>query len=82
MPYANVVGSVMYMMLCTKLDLAHTISVFSRYMENPCRDHWEAMKSLLRYIKSTISERLVYKSSKSNVNLVGYVDLDYVGDSD
>ena len=66
-PYANAVGSVMYMMLCTRPDLAHSISVLSRYMGNPGRDHWEAMKWLLRYIKSIINEGLVYKSSKSAV---------------
>ena len=81
-PYANVVGSVMYMMLCTRPDLAHSISVLSRFMADPGRDHWEALKWLLRYIKGSINEGLVYKSSKAGVTLVGYVDSDYAGDRD
>lgn len=34
-PYANVVGSIMYLMVCTKPDLAYGISILSRFMANP-----------------------------------------------
>lgn len=34
-PYASVVGSFMYAMICTRLDIAHIMSVVSRYMTNP-----------------------------------------------
>ena len=33
-PYAFVIGSLMYAMVCTKLDVAHAIGVVSRYMSN------------------------------------------------
>lgn len=33
-PYANVVASVMYIMVCARLDRAFTISVLSKYMSN------------------------------------------------
>ena len=33
-PYSSVVGSLMYALVCTKLDLCHAVSVVSRYMEN------------------------------------------------
>ena len=38
-PYSHAIGSVMYMMVCTRPDLAHAISVLSRYMSNPGREH-------------------------------------------
>jgi len=44
MSYANTVGSLMYAMMCTKPDLSHAISIISRYMHDPCRGHWEAVK--------------------------------------
>jgi hypothetical protein len=31
-------------MVCTKLDLAHAVSVASKYMANPGRQHWDAVK--------------------------------------
>ena len=81
-PYSNAVGSVMYNMICTRPDLAHSISSLSRYMANPGREHWEALKWLLRYIKATVNEGLVYRGGKEAVELIGYVDADYAGDRD
>ena len=43
-PYASVVGSVMYTMICTRPDLAHAISITSRYMADPGKEHWNALK--------------------------------------
>ena len=51
-PYANIVGSIMYMMICTRPDIAHAISVASRYMSCAGKDHWLALKYILRYLKS------------------------------
>ena len=42
-PYASVVGSLMYAMVCTRFDLAQAISVVSRYMDKPGKEHWQAM---------------------------------------
>lgn len=39
-PYANVEGSLMYAMICTKPDLAYAINVVSRVMANPGKEHW------------------------------------------
>ena len=38
-PYSSVVGSLMYAMVCTRPDLSHVVSVVSRYMHNPGKDH-------------------------------------------
>ncbi|XP_070023411.1 secreted RxLR effector protein 161-like [Nicotiana sylvestris] len=40
-PYASVVGSLMYAMICTRPDIAHVVGVVSRYMSDPGKDHWE-----------------------------------------
>ncbi|GKA37408.1 retrovirus-related pol polyprotein from transposon TNT 1-94, partial [Tanacetum coccineum] len=34
-PYANVVGSLMYLMVCTRPDIAYAVSIVSRYLANP-----------------------------------------------
>ncbi|TXG49067.1 hypothetical protein EZV62_024942 [Acer yangbiense] len=81
-PYSNAVGSVMYAMISSRPDLAQAISILSRYMANPGKGHWNAMKWLLRYISSTTSVGLVYDCANSVVDLVGYVDSDYAGDRD
>jgi hypothetical protein len=36
-PYSFVVGSLMYAMVCTRLDIAHAVGVVSRFMVNPSK---------------------------------------------
>lgn len=43
-PYASAVGSLMYAMVCTRPDLAHAVGVVSRFLSNPGKKHWEAVK--------------------------------------
>ena len=82
-PYASVVGSLMYAMVCTRPDLSQAVSMISRYMHDPGRGHWEAVKWVLRYIKGTIDVGLVFENDfKVKQECVGYVDSDYVGDLD
>ena len=53
MSYASAVGSLMYAMVCTTPDLSQAVSTVSRYMHDPEKGHWEAVKWVLRYIKGT-----------------------------
>ncbi|CAL1399156.1 unnamed protein product [Linum trigynum] len=52
-PYASAVGSLMYAMVCTRPDLAHVVSVVSRFMIQPGKEHWQAVKRIFRYLKGT-----------------------------
>ena len=79
-PYASTIGSLMYAMVCTMLDIAHEVGVVSRYMNNPRKKHWMAVKWILRYFKGTTNQALCF--SGSNISLQGYVDADMVGDRD
>lgn len=40
-PYAYVVGCLMYVMVLTRPDISHAMSVVSRYMEFSGREHWK-----------------------------------------
>ncbi|CAM8880287.1 unnamed protein product [Rhodiola kirilowii] len=81
-PYDVDVGSVMYGMICTRPDLAFSISVLSRYMSDPGIKHWEAMKYLLRYLLGTKGLGLVYRNHEPMAGIVGYVDSDYASNRD
>ena len=52
-PYASAIGSLTYAMVCTRPDIAHAVGVVSRYMSNPGKQHWEAVKWILRYLKGS-----------------------------
>ncbi|XP_031268700.1 secreted RxLR effector protein 161-like [Pistacia vera] len=82
MPYANAIGSIMYSMISTRPDLSYSISLLSRFMSNPGWEHWNALKWLLRYIKNNVHMGLNFCKRNSSLDLVGYVDSDFVGDRD
>ena len=42
-PYASVVGSLMYAMVCTRPDIGYAVRVVSRFMSNPGKEHWNAV---------------------------------------
>ena len=42
--YASAVGSLMYTMAYTRPDLSQVVSMVSRYMHDPGRGHWKAVK--------------------------------------
>src|SRR3954470_24439819 len=52
-PYASAIGSIMYAMLCTRPDIAHAVSLTSRYQTDPGTEHWTAVKNILKYLKRT-----------------------------
>ncbi|KAL5563212.1 hypothetical protein UlMin_032959 [Ulmus minor] len=82
-PYASAVGSLMYAMVCTRPDLGYSASLVSRFMSNPGKEHWEAVKWVLRYIKGALDVGLLYKRCEGDsTKLMGYVDADHAGDLD
>ena len=76
-PYASVVGSLMYAMVYTRLDIAHAVGVISRYMSHQRIEHWNAVKQIFRYLRGTSKKCLHFGGS--TIDLQGYVDLDLVG---
>ncbi|KAL2243405.1 UNVERIFIED_CONTAM: Retrovirus-related Pol polyprotein from transposon TNT 1-94 [Sesamum indicum] len=81
-PYSNVIGSIMYLMVCTRPDIAYAISCLSRYMSNPGTPHWEALKYLLRYLRGTIDIGITFSRNYDYIQLVGFVDSNYANDRD
>jgi hypothetical protein len=81
-PYASAVGCLMYAMACVRPDLAHAVSVVSKYMANPWRQHWDAVKWIFRYLKGTIEYGITFVRQKSDLSVVRYVDANYAGDLD
>ncbi|MCO5605991.1 hypothetical protein L7F22_060177 [Adiantum nelumboides] len=77
-PYASTMGSLMYAMIATRPDIAFAMGVVSRYMSNPGKKHWEAVKGILRYLNATKNMCICYGSQELSVT--GYMDSNYAGD--
>jgi len=52
-PYSSVVGFLMYAMVCSHPNLTYAMSLVSRYMSNPSKEHWRAAQWIFRYLKGT-----------------------------
>jgi hypothetical protein len=51
--YAQLVGSSMYLSVCTRPDIAQAVGALARHMAAPTMTHWQAAKGLLRYAAGT-----------------------------
>lgn len=50
-PYASVLGSLMYAMVSTRPNISQAVGVLSRCMENLGKTHWNVLKRVLRHLK-------------------------------
>ncbi|XP_063632933.1 uncharacterized protein LOC134804008 [Cydia splendana] len=64
----------MYLAVCTRTDIAHTVTYLSQFNTCYTDEHWIAAKRVLRYLKGTKSQGLKYKKSDKMKGLVGYAD--------
>ena len=71
----------MYAIVCTRPDIAEAVSIVSRFMANPRKQHWNAIKWILWYLQGTKNKGLVYQRTEGSI-ICGYVDSDYAGDLD
>eukprot|EP00253_Pinus_taeda_P005136 PITA_05136 len=79
-PYASIVGSLMYAMVCTRPDIAYSMGVVSRFLTNPGKQHWQVVKWILRYLKGTSHYCLCFGHDETV--LEGVTDADMAGDMD
>ena len=52
-PYRQIVGSLMWLTVCTRPDLAQALGACARFSADPGEEHWKALKWCLRYLKGT-----------------------------
>eukprot|EP00253_Pinus_taeda_P007092 PITA_07092 len=84
-PYASAVGSLMYVMVCTRPDIAHAVGVLSIFMSKPGKEHWTIVKRVFRYLRGTSDYGLCYQGRLGLdrvLNIHGFVDADWAGDLD
>ncbi|CAI7892442.1 unnamed protein product [Closterium sp. NIES-53] len=80
-PYPELVGCLMYLMTCTRPDLAYPLSILTRYVA-PGRhrpEHMAAAKRVLRYLYSTSGLGLVL-GGRRPVVLTGHADASWADD--
>lgn len=79
--YQSAIGSLMYLMLCTRPDIAYAISQLSRFAANPTENHKGAVKRVFRYLAGTRNWGLVFDTSQTG-GLLGFTDANWGRDND
>lgn len=75
-----IVGSLIYIMTCTRADISWIVSKLSQHLPEPKQQHWVAAKHLLRFLKDTIDQELHFQKSEGRLQLEGYTDTDWTAD--
>jgi hypothetical protein len=81
--YLSMVGSLMYVALGSRPDIAYSVTALSRYNVEPLEMHITAAKQVLRYLKTTSNLRIHYQRTHLNphdrITVIRCTDLDWAG---
>ncbi|GKA35132.1 hypothetical protein Tco_0721623 [Tanacetum coccineum] len=78
--YSRVIGCLLYVMTCTRPDIAFVVGKLSKYTSKPGTQHWQAIQSVLKYLKKTMDYRLKYTGYPSV--LEGYIDASWISNTE
>ena len=79
--YMSLVGSLIYLSVVTRPDIAYAVSRVGQAMANPTNADWNAAQRVIKYVKSCPSLGPTYRSGTSS-ELIGFVDSDWGGDTE
>ncbi|KAK4353214.1 hypothetical protein RND71_028732 [Anisodus tanguticus] len=79
--YTSAIGSIMYAMTCTRPDVAFALSMTCKFQQNSGKEHWKAVKNILKYLRRTKEYFLVY-GGQEKVVVIGYTDASFQTDLD
>jgi hypothetical protein len=80
MEFQQGIGSIMFAMVLTRPDIAFVIGKLSQFMSKPARHHGHALKFLMRYLRSTVKQKLRYGPGGVDKHLGVYSDADWASD--
>ena len=61
----------------TRLDLAYALSVISQYMQNPRKQHMNAIIRILRYLKGALGKGIMFSKHADLQSIKVYIDVDW-----
>jgi hypothetical protein len=76
--YRTIVGSLVYLTI-TRPDIAHAVHVVSQFVTAPTTVHWGAVLRILRYLRGTQFQSLLFPST-SSLKLSAYSDASWDSD--
>lgn len=65
--YQAAIGSLMYLMTCTRTDLCYSVSFAASQMAKPKETDWMLVKKILRYLAGSVNYGLAFKENDINL---------------
>ncbi len=69
-PYKEAIGSLIYLMMCTRPDIAYAVGQAARFSQNPGKTHWSAVKRILSYLSGTLNHGIFFPAKGGPSSLV------------
>jgi len=79
-PYREAVGSLMFVSVVSRPDITYAVNQVSRFLNNPGKRHWIAVKRIMRYLKGTVDCGILYDGNNSTLKV--YADADFANNED
>jgi hypothetical protein len=79
--YRQLVGSLMFVMTSTRPDIAHALGEVARYCEKHTKEHWIAVKRILRYLVGTNHEGIMFNGNE-DLQIKAFADANWASDLD
>lgn len=78
-PYVSVIGYLMYIMICTRPNLAYSMNVLCRNMKIYGKAHLEALKLVFSYVRGSLNHGLTYEGGVDSSKYItkGYNKAEY-----
>lgn len=96
-PYQTLIGALMYLTVCTRPDIAHSVAVLSQFNHCHGLEHWQAAKRIVKYLSvsnklsikytkgvrdlEVFSKAVINCETKEGIEAKIYADADWAGDN-
>ena len=80
-PYALAILSIMYAMMCTRLDVSYALNMVSKLQGNPGRAHWILVMNILNYMQRA-KDMFLLLGGINMLGVNGYNDTNFQTDQE
>lgn len=77
--YQSIIGSLLYLTLGTRPDIAYAVIMMSQFMVNPSEEHIQKALYIVKYVATNPNGKIIY-NGKQKEGFVAYCDADWAGD--
>jgi hypothetical protein len=81
--YQSLIGSLMYLMLGTRPDIAYAVGRFARFAHDPSKEHFKAVSRIFAYVNATANFGIGYQKTindEDDIDPYCNCDADYAGE--